>query len=128
MSFDLMAQNPHIEPMLSSSPASTHSPIMAIRLATADDVADVIRLARLDQKAAPSGRVLLGIVDGEVHAAAAVETGYAVADPFVPTADLVALLRHRASRLRGELAPAAGPSSLLRALFRGRRRRVTSTA
>jgi hypothetical protein len=128
MSFDLMALNQHPECMLSSSPAATTTPILAIRLATADDVADVVRLARLDQKAAPSGRVLLGIVDGSVNAAVAVESGHAVADPFAPTADLVALVRLRASRLRGELAPAAGPSSLLRALFQGRRRRVTSTA
>jgi hypothetical protein len=113
--------------MLSASPALPTTPILAIRLATIDDIADVVRLARLDQRPAPSGRVLLGIVDGHVKAAVAVDSGYAVADPFAPTADVVALLRLRASRLRGELARTR-PSSVLRAMFRGRRRRATSTA
>jgi hypothetical protein len=110
-----------------SSPAAVSSPILAIRMATTDDVADVLRLAALDQKPAPSGRVLLGIVDGAVHAAVAVEDDHAVADPFAPTADLVALLRLRAARLRGELATPVGWSAL-RSLLPGRRRRATSTA
>jgi hypothetical protein len=127
MSFDLMAPNQDPEPMLSSSPAATTTPILAIRLATMDDVADVLRVAKLDSKAAPSGRVLLGIVDGAVTAAIGVESGHVVANPFAPTADLVSLLRHRASRLNGELAPSRS-SSVMRALFHGRRSRLTSTA
>ena len=38
--------------------------------------------------------------DGEIRAAVAVESGRAIADPFRPTADLVALLRARAAQIR----------------------------
>jgi hypothetical protein len=128
MSLDLMAPDLQDGRMLSSSPLTANTtPILAIRLATTDDIADVARLAALDQKPMPSGRVLLGVVDGRTEAAVSVETGHAVANPFAPTADVVALLRHRANRLRGELT-VARPSSVLRGLRSGRRRRLTSTA
>ncbi len=78
--------------------------ILAIRPATADDDAAVARLAALDSAAVPAGALLLGVVDGLPVAAISVDTGAAIADPFSPTADLVALLRQRAHRLG---APAA---------------------
>ena len=104
---------------------STTTPIVAIRPATADDLADVVRLARLDSARVPAGRLLLGVVDGRLRAAVAIDSGVAIADPFVPTADVVALLSLRAARLRGELA--GGRVDRVRALLTGRRR-VTSTA
>ena len=82
--------------------------ILAIRPATADDRADVARLAALDSAAIPTGALLLGVVDGLPLAALSVDTGAVVADPFSPTADLEAQLRQRAERLRA--AAAAAPS------------------
>ena len=76
------------------------SPI-AIRRATAADAPALERLAALDSARAPQGDVLLAEVGGEPRAAVAIATGAAVADPFRPTADIVALLRLRAATLRG---------------------------
>lgn len=80
--------------------STTTTPIVAIRPATADDTTTLLRLAALDSAVVPAGELLLGIVDGEPVAAVAVTTGRAIADPFRPTADVVALLRLRAERLR----------------------------
>ncbi len=86
--------------------------ILAIRPATVDDRAEVARLAALDSAAAPTGTLLLGVVDGLPLAALSVDTGAVVADPFFPTADLVALLRQRAERLRAASAPAPSGRTL----------------
>src|SRR5690349_19794045 len=80
-------------------PPST--PIVAIRPASADDREVLERIAALDSSDIPSGELLLAVVDGEVRAAVSTETGEAIADPFHPTADIVALLHMRASRLQG---------------------------
>ncbi len=92
--------------------------ILAIRPATADDSAVVARLAALDSAAAPTGALLLGVVDGLPLAALSVDTGAVVADPFSPTADLVALLRQRAKRLRAASAPAPSRRTLRERLSR----------
>lgn len=73
--------------------------IVAIRPAIADDAAALARLAALDSSAVPAGDLLLGVVDGCPLAAVSVTTGATIADPFSPTAELVALVRQRASRL-----------------------------
>lgn len=85
---------------------STDSPIpaVAIRPASPDDRAVVTRLAALDSAVAPTGGLLLGVVDGVPLAALSLETGAVVADPFSPTSDLVALLRERAHRLHAASA------------------------
>jgi len=88
------------------------SAILAIRPATADDSADVARLAALDSAAVPTGALLLGIVDGRAVAALSVDSGAVVADPFSPSADLVNLLRQRAERLRVASAPARSRRTL----------------
>jgi hypothetical protein len=58
------------------------------------------RLAALDSRRLPHGDLVLGEVDGALLAAVRVEDGEAIADPFAPTADLVATLRLHAARLR----------------------------
>ena len=73
---------------------------IAIRIAHADEAADVRRLAALDSAARLRGDVLLARVDGRAVAALSLVDGRAVADPFVPTTDLVKLLRVRAAALR----------------------------
>ena len=51
------------------------------------------RLAALDDRRVPAQPVILAEVDGRLLAARSERTGEAVADPFEPTAHLVAILR-----------------------------------
>jgi hypothetical protein len=70
-----------------------------VRVATPDDARAVARLAALDSAATPAGELLLAEVAGELRAAVRVEDRAAIADPFEPTAGLVALLRARAAQV-----------------------------
>jgi hypothetical protein len=77
------------------SDMSTTSTI-AIRAATQSGDEDVVReLAALDSAQAPETPVVVAIVDGRPVAAASLVDGSVVADPFVPTADVVELLQAR---------------------------------
>jgi hypothetical protein len=75
-----------------------------LRLATADDADAVRRLAALDEQRELAGPVLIAVVDGTAVAALSVQDGRSVADPFVLTRELVALLRLRAEHLTGPSA------------------------
>jgi hypothetical protein len=77
-----------------------------IRLATDDD-AIVQRLAALDSAPPPSGRILVGEIDGAPAAALSLSDGRVVADPFTRTDLLVVHLRLRA---QGILAYEREPS------------------
>jgi hypothetical protein len=66
---------------------------LVLRPATSVDAADLERLAALDSASPLEGEVLLAYAGGDVRAALSLETGRAVADPFFPSAELVALLR-----------------------------------
>jgi hypothetical protein len=77
----------------------TASAPVLVRPATADDADAVARLAALDSAPAPAGELLLAVVDGELRAALRIDDRAAIADPFEPTAELVALLRARAAQL-----------------------------
>ncbi|HMJ33400.1 MAG TPA: hypothetical protein VK501_05760 [Baekduia sp.] len=101
-------------------PGSTRSPSPAlpsssdavvIRPAYPDDAAALQRLAALDSRRPLSGPILLAARDGRPLAALARRDGRTVADPFAPTADLVALLRLHA-------APTAARSGRRRELLR----------
>lgn len=82
---------------------------ITIRLASAGDARSVWRLAALDSRPAPNGRVLLAEIGGRLQAARSIESGRTVADPFEPTADLVRMLEARAGAIRAaEQQPAAG--------------------
>lgn len=72
---------------------------LAIRLAHADEDLALRRLADLDDAPPLQGDVLIALVDGEAVAAASLSDGRAVANPFLPTADLVAMLSLRARQL-----------------------------
>ena len=72
---------------------------LTVRLATSADRQALRRLAELDERAAPSGQVLVGVVMQRPVAALSLEDGSVIADPFTPTADLVELLRLRARQL-----------------------------
>ncbi len=74
------------------------SPI-AIRPALPSDRRALNRLAELDSAPALLGPVLVAEVNGRIVAAHGVRSGAQIADPFVPTADLLKLLElHARSR------------------------------
>jgi hypothetical protein len=72
------------------------------RMAVPEDGPNVRRLAALDSQSPLSGPVLIGEIDGVPAAAVSLTSGRVVADPFRPTAELVASLRVRAAALTGE--------------------------
>ena len=72
---------------------------VAVRLARPEDEAAIQKLAALDGKKAPAGRVLVAEADSEVIAALAIDGAHAVADPFRWTSDVVALMEMRAAQI-----------------------------
>jgi len=72
---------------------------LVLRRASAEDAPALARLARLDSAARPRGEMLVAEVDERIVAAAPVDGGRAIADPFRPTADIVELLQARAELL-----------------------------
>jgi hypothetical protein len=79
---------------------------LTVRRAGDEDAAALLQLAALDSADPLSGAALVAEVSGRLVAALPLDGGRAVADPFVPTADIVALLELRASQLRAGSAPA----------------------
>ena len=75
-----------------------HAPTVVIRAARGSDGIALENLARMDSQRPPAGDVLVAEQDGELVAALAGDR--VIADPFRPTADVVALLRVRAGRAR----------------------------
>jgi hypothetical protein len=71
-----------------------------LRLATDADAETVRRLADLDSQAPLEGSILIGELNGEPVAALSLADDRAVADPFRPTAHLVATMRVRARGLK----------------------------
>ena len=90
---------------------STHTvdPTVIIRAARGSDGTALENLARMDSQRPLAGDVLLAEQDGVIVVALA--GGRTIADPFRPTADLVALLRVHA----GRTAHADGNRSRVRA-------------
>jgi hypothetical protein len=88
-------------------PATTAAPSVLIRAARGSDGAAIERLAALDSAQVPAGSLLVAEADGRIVAAIATATGEAIADPFLPSADVLALLRMRATgaRPRGRRTP-----------------------
>jgi hypothetical protein len=76
---------------------------LTIRPSFPDDLADVARLAVLDEARVPSGPLLLAEVAGELWLAASLSTLEVIADPFKPSGDLAPLVLERARQLRGEV-------------------------
>lgn len=101
---------------------STIGSQITIRPGYADDERALARVAALDSATVPPAPVLVAEVDGELRAVLSLRDGSAVADPFHPSAELLALLRahvelgaaaprRRRSRLprpRPQLSPARG--------------------
>ena len=71
-------------------------PAVVLRPARADDERAVGELAELDEAAPLEGPVLLAVINDEAVAAIALDDERVVANPFVPTAHAVSLLKLRA--------------------------------
>jgi hypothetical protein len=86
-----------------SHPWPEASEAVTIRMAAPADAAALRRLAELDS-APPLEPVpaLVAEVRGELHAALVIDSGRAIADPFEPTAELVAMLVQRAEQLKAQ--------------------------
>ena len=72
---------------------------IVIRRSVRGDDRELVRLAGLSERAAPADPLLLAEADGKLIAAVSTRTGEVVSDPFVASADVVALLRLRATQL-----------------------------
>ena len=74
---------------------------VVIRVATPADHDELALLAALDSARDLAGSVFVAQSDGRIRAAYSVEENRAIADPFVPTAGLVELLKARSVLLQG---------------------------
>jgi hypothetical protein len=88
----------YARPARRTIPDMTERSVIAIRRAAADEDGALRRLAELDSAAPLHDPVLLALVDGAPVAALSLADDRVVADPFEPTADVVALLRTYAER------------------------------
>lgn len=75
---------------------------VSIRMATAGDRPSLERLAQLDSACPPEGLTLLGEVNGRPVAALSLSDGRTIADPFLPSAPIVELVRLRSLQLRAK--------------------------
>ena|SRR5436190_17644655 len=73
---------------------------VTIRWALPADLPALEDVAALDSQRLPAGPLLVATVDGRIWAALSTVDRKAIADPFVPSGDLVGLLSTRASQLR----------------------------
>jgi hypothetical protein len=103
------------------------SPVhVTIRIADTGDRSALERVAALDSARVPDGVLVVAAVAGSIQAALPISGGQPIANPFVPTADLVELLETRATQLRDLELPDNGGAAL-RALWH-RLRVVAGTA
>ena len=79
-----------------------NNPAITIRRGLAEDHAAITHIAALDSRHVPAEPVLLGEVDGDLHAVVSLRDGTVVADPFTDTRTVRSLLLTRAAQLRGE--------------------------
>lgn len=84
-----------------------HWSALVIRLAVVADEPRLRRLAHMDSARPLSGQTLIAEQGGSVIAALSLADGAAIADPFVASADAVAMLRVRAAQLSKSTATAA---------------------
>jgi hypothetical protein len=89
-----------------------------VRAAQPSDATDLRRLAALDCGTAPAGAALVAESEARILAALPLGSGRPIADPFEPTAELVALLELRREQLRGgERKERRGVAGRLRGLL-----------
>jgi hypothetical protein len=81
---------------------------LVLRHATPEDSASLERLAALDSQRLPAGPHLVAEADGRLVAAIAQPSGRVIADPFLPSAEAAALLRHRLEQRTRRVGAAPG--------------------
>jgi hypothetical protein len=91
---------------------------ITVRHATSADLSALSRLAALDSANPPRGKALVAEADSRLLAALPIGSGRAIADPFEPTAEIVALLEFRAAQLEAGRKESPGLIERLRAPFR----------
>jgi hypothetical protein len=91
---------------------------VTVRRSTSGDEGAIARLAALDSGRPPRGPALIAEADSRMLAALPLGSGRAIADPFEPTAGLVALLELRRAQI--ESADRTPERRGLRRLLRGR--------
>jgi hypothetical protein len=72
---------------------------ITVRHAVSSDRSELDRLAALDSAKPPRGPALIAETDTRILAALPLGSGRPIADPFEPTAEVVALLQMRARQL-----------------------------
>jgi hypothetical protein len=92
---------------------------VVVRHSQPTDSHELAKLAALDSARVPEGPALVAESDARILAALPIGCGRAIADPFEPTAELVALLELRREQLRREKAQRRPRRSRLRALLAG---------
>jgi hypothetical protein len=93
---------------------------ITVRRAVPGDRSELERLAALDSGIPPRGPALVAEADSRMLAALPIGSGRPIADPFEPTAQVVALLQLRAAQL-GRFEPdSRGWAERIRSLFRPR--------
>src|SRR3954453_14599687 len=98
MTLQSLLQVPSYDIMSATTSHIPHD--VTIRWALPADLAALERVAGLDSKRLPAGPLLVAVVGKQIWAAVSTLDGRSVADPFVPSGDLVGLLRTRSSQLR----------------------------
>ena len=73
----------------------TDTQSISLRVATDGDAGVIAKLSALDSKPALQAPAVVALVDGRPVAAASLSDASVVADPFVPTAEVVELLQAR---------------------------------
>jgi hypothetical protein len=92
---------------------------ITVRRSVASDRSELERLAALDSARPPTGAALVAETDARMLAALPLGSGRPIADPFEPTAAVVALLKLRAEQI--EATPKRrGWAERLRSLMRPR--------
>jgi hypothetical protein len=93
---------------------------LTVRHAAASDLSELARLAALDSATPPRGPALVAEADSRMLAALPLGSGRPIADPFEPTAEIVALLQLRAEQLSKSEGRRRGLGERLRSLLRAR--------
>jgi hypothetical protein len=93
----------------------TDTQTISLRAATDRDATVIAKLAALDSKPALHAPAVVALVDGRPVAAASLSDASVVADPFVPTADVVELLQ---ARIAASAAAATAQKAKARPRFR----------
>ena len=93
---------------------------ITVRRAVAGDRSELARLAALDSATPPRGPALVAEADSRMLAPLPIGSGRPIADPFEPTAEVVALLELRAVQLSRDESERRGWADRIRSLLRVR--------